>query len=150
MATHITSSLGINTYRADKVQLLNWDITCGDDCLAVKGVSLFETTRFVCQSYQHSARIQRTFMLRTTRVVVETVSPSDRWVNTSISYVSISNQFPFSLKMSMKSDIVQNVTLEDFHVSNTSGHRWKPPLLTLRRISALTRVYSLIWVLACI
>ncbi|KAI0701937.1 pectin lyase fold/virulence factor [Cytidiella melzeri] len=29
----------INTYRSDNVQLLNWDITCGDDCLAIKGNS---------------------------------------------------------------------------------------------------------------
>ncbi|KAF5337916.1 hypothetical protein D9758_013112 [Tetrapyrgos nigripes] len=28
---------GINTYVSDNVTLLNWDITCGDDCLAVKG-----------------------------------------------------------------------------------------------------------------
>ncbi|KAH8101698.1 pectin lyase-like protein [Cristinia sonorae] len=30
---------GICTYRSDKVTLLNWDITCGDDCLAIKGNS---------------------------------------------------------------------------------------------------------------
>jgi len=30
---------GINTYRSDNVTLLNWDITCGDDCLAIKGNS---------------------------------------------------------------------------------------------------------------
>lgn len=30
---------GINTYRSDGVKLLNWDITCGDDCLAIKGNS---------------------------------------------------------------------------------------------------------------
>ncbi|KAI0795696.1 pectin lyase fold/virulence factor [Abortiporus biennis] len=30
---------GINTYRSDNVSLLNWDITCGDDCLAIKGNS---------------------------------------------------------------------------------------------------------------
>ncbi|VDC03660.1 unnamed protein product [Peniophora sp. CBMAI 1063] len=30
---------GINTYRSSNVQLLNWDITCGDDCLAIKGNS---------------------------------------------------------------------------------------------------------------
>ncbi|KAF9451094.1 glycoside hydrolase family 28 protein [Macrolepiota fuliginosa MF-IS2] len=30
---------GINTYRSDKITLLNWDITCGDDCLAIKGNS---------------------------------------------------------------------------------------------------------------
>ncbi|VDB84699.1 unnamed protein product [Peniophora sp. CBMAI 1063] len=28
---------GIDTYRSTNVQLLNWDITCGDDCLAIKG-----------------------------------------------------------------------------------------------------------------
>ncbi|KAE9400047.1 pectin lyase-like protein [Gymnopus androsaceus JB14] len=28
---------GIDTYRSDNVSLLNWDITCGDDCLAIKG-----------------------------------------------------------------------------------------------------------------
>ncbi|KAJ7168135.1 pectin lyase fold/virulence factor [Mycena crocata] len=27
---------GINTYRSDDISLLNWDITCGDDCLAIK------------------------------------------------------------------------------------------------------------------
>ncbi|KAF9521779.1 pectin lyase-like protein [Crepidotus variabilis] len=30
---------GINTYRSDFVTLRNWDITCGDDCLAIKGPS---------------------------------------------------------------------------------------------------------------
>ncbi|KAI0350795.1 pectin lyase-like protein [Trametes cingulata] len=30
---------GINTYRSDRVTLLRWDITCGDDCLAIKGNS---------------------------------------------------------------------------------------------------------------
>ncbi|THH29809.1 hypothetical protein EUX98_g4363 [Antrodiella citrinella] len=30
---------GIDTYRSDKVSLLNWDIICGDDCLAIKGNS---------------------------------------------------------------------------------------------------------------
>ncbi|PPR03372.1 hypothetical protein CVT24_012497 [Panaeolus cyanescens] len=30
---------GINTYRSERVTMLNWDITCGDDCLAIKGNS---------------------------------------------------------------------------------------------------------------
>ncbi|PFH48926.1 glycoside hydrolase family 28 protein [Amanita thiersii Skay4041] len=30
---------GINTYRSDSITMLNWDITCGDDCLAIKGNS---------------------------------------------------------------------------------------------------------------
>ncbi|KAI0750515.1 pectin lyase-like protein [Fomes fomentarius] len=30
---------GIDTYRSDKISLLRWDITCGDDCLAIKGNS---------------------------------------------------------------------------------------------------------------
>ncbi|KAJ7468939.1 pectin lyase fold/virulence factor [Mycena galericulata] len=30
---------GIDTYRSDDISLLNWDITCGDDCLAIKGNS---------------------------------------------------------------------------------------------------------------
>ncbi|TDL27845.1 pectin lyase-like protein [Rickenella mellea] len=30
---------GIDTYRSTNVQLLNWDVTCGDDCLAIKGNS---------------------------------------------------------------------------------------------------------------
>ncbi|KAJ6606565.1 pectin lyase fold/virulence factor [Mycena vulgaris] len=30
---------GINTYRSDDISLLDWDITCGDDCLAIKGNS---------------------------------------------------------------------------------------------------------------
>ncbi|KAH0581049.1 hypothetical protein H2248_012187 [Termitomyces sp. 'cryptogamus'] len=30
---------GIDTYRSDKIALLNWDVTCGDDCLAIKGNS---------------------------------------------------------------------------------------------------------------
>ncbi|TDL17630.1 pectin lyase-like protein [Rickenella mellea] len=28
---------GIDTYRSDQINLLNWDVTCGDDCLAIKG-----------------------------------------------------------------------------------------------------------------
>ncbi|KAF9463234.1 pectin lyase fold/virulence factor [Collybia nuda] len=30
---------GINTYRSDNISLFNWDVTCGDDCLAIKGNS---------------------------------------------------------------------------------------------------------------
>ncbi|KIP03295.1 glycoside hydrolase family 28 protein [Phlebiopsis gigantea 11061_1 CR5-6] len=30
---------GIDTYRSSDITLLNWDITCGDDCLALKGNS---------------------------------------------------------------------------------------------------------------
>ncbi|KAL5520109.1 hypothetical protein ACEPAG_1769 [Sanghuangporus baumii] len=30
---------GIDTYRSDHVTLKNWDVTCGDDCLAIKGNS---------------------------------------------------------------------------------------------------------------
>ncbi|KAG7095571.1 hypothetical protein E1B28_006304 [Marasmius oreades] len=30
---------GINTYRSDSVTMRNWDITSGDDCLAIKGNS---------------------------------------------------------------------------------------------------------------
>jgi hypothetical protein len=30
---------GIDTYRSDKISMLNWDVTCGDDCLAIKGNS---------------------------------------------------------------------------------------------------------------
>ncbi|KDQ32698.1 glycoside hydrolase family 28 protein, partial [Pleurotus ostreatus PC15] len=36
---------GINTYRSTNVSLLNWDITCGDDCLAIKGNSTDLTVR---------------------------------------------------------------------------------------------------------
>ncbi|KAF4603057.1 hypothetical protein EYR38_003462 [Pleurotus pulmonarius] len=36
---------GINTYRSTNVSLLNWDITCGDDCLAIKGNSTDLTIR---------------------------------------------------------------------------------------------------------
>lgn len=31
---------GTDTYRSDRISLLNWDVTCGDDCLALKGVSI--------------------------------------------------------------------------------------------------------------
>ncbi|KAJ6605098.1 pectin lyase fold/virulence factor [Mycena sp. CBHHK59/15] len=30
---------GINMFQSDHIALLNWDITCGDDCLAIKGNS---------------------------------------------------------------------------------------------------------------
>jgi polygalacturonase len=30
---------GINTFRSDNISLMNWDVTCGDDCLAIKGNS---------------------------------------------------------------------------------------------------------------
>ncbi|KAJ8454046.1 hypothetical protein ONZ45_g19460 [Pleurotus djamor] len=36
---------GINIYRSSDVSLLNWDITCGDDCLAIKGNSTELTIR---------------------------------------------------------------------------------------------------------
>ena len=35
---------GIDTYRSDNVKLLNWDVTCGDDCLAFKGVRALPLT----------------------------------------------------------------------------------------------------------
>ncbi|OBZ76809.1 putative galacturan 1,4-alpha-galacturonidase A [Grifola frondosa] len=35
----VSNTDGIDTYRSDNVSLLNWDITCGDDCLAIKGNS---------------------------------------------------------------------------------------------------------------
>ncbi|PAV15089.1 pectin lyase [Pyrrhoderma noxium] len=38
---------GIDTYRSDNIKLLNWDITCGDDCLAVKG----NTSNLLAQNY---------------------------------------------------------------------------------------------------
>lgn len=38
---------GIDTYRSDRVSLINWDITCGDDCLAIKG----NTTDLHVQNY---------------------------------------------------------------------------------------------------
>ena len=31
---------GIDAYRSDRVSLHNWDVTSGDDCVAIKGVSL--------------------------------------------------------------------------------------------------------------
>ncbi|KAL1728974.1 pectin lyase fold/virulence factor [Schizophyllum commune] len=30
---------GINTFRANNITLRNWDVTCGDDCIAIKGNS---------------------------------------------------------------------------------------------------------------
>ncbi|KAF9011995.1 pectin lyase-like protein [Cyathus striatus] len=36
---HNPNLLGTDTYRSDKISLLNWDVTCGDDCLAIKGNS---------------------------------------------------------------------------------------------------------------
>ncbi|EKM78503.1 hypothetical protein AGABI1DRAFT_121554 [Agaricus bisporus var. burnettii JB137-S8] len=30
---------GIGTYRSDRISVINWDVTCGDDCLAIKGNS---------------------------------------------------------------------------------------------------------------
>jgi len=30
---------GINTYRSNNISMFNWDVTCGDDCLAIKGNS---------------------------------------------------------------------------------------------------------------
>jgi len=41
--TLITCSIdraGIDTYRSSRITMRNWDITCGDDCLAIKAVSL--------------------------------------------------------------------------------------------------------------
>ncbi|EJD40355.1 pectin lyase-like protein [Auricularia subglabra TFB-10046 SS5] len=44
---------GINTYRSDRITMLNWDITCGDDCLAIKGNStarpFSSRQNFVCR-----------------------------------------------------------------------------------------------------
>lgn len=35
---YLRSNSGIDTYRSDGVQMLHWDVTSGDDCLAIKGV----------------------------------------------------------------------------------------------------------------
>ncbi|KAF9451095.1 glycoside hydrolase family 28 protein [Macrolepiota fuliginosa MF-IS2] len=41
---------GIDTYRSDKITMLNWDVTCGDDCIAIKGNSSNIIARnFVCR-----------------------------------------------------------------------------------------------------
>jgi len=37
--TYLHRYSGIDTYRSNRVNLTNWDITCGDDCLAIKGNS---------------------------------------------------------------------------------------------------------------
>ncbi|KAJ3542061.1 hypothetical protein NMY22_g3649 [Coprinellus aureogranulatus] len=37
--TIVWNTDGIDTYRSDRVTLKNWDVTCGDDCIAVKGNS---------------------------------------------------------------------------------------------------------------
>ncbi|KAF5384153.1 hypothetical protein D9615_003186 [Tricholomella constricta] len=36
---NLNSGAGINTYRSDNISMFNWDVTCGDDCLAIKGNS---------------------------------------------------------------------------------------------------------------
>ncbi|KAF8830109.1 hypothetical protein HHX47_DHR2000394 [Lentinula edodes] len=38
---------GLDTYRSNNVTLVNWDITCGDDCLAIKGNTTNLTVRNV-------------------------------------------------------------------------------------------------------
>ncbi|TFK26877.1 pectin lyase-like protein [Coprinopsis marcescibilis] len=41
---------GIDTYRSDRITMLNWDVTSGDDCIAVKGNSSRIVARdFVCR-----------------------------------------------------------------------------------------------------
>ncbi|PPR03386.1 hypothetical protein CVT24_012511 [Panaeolus cyanescens] len=41
---------GIDTYRSERITFLNWDITCGDDCLAIKGNSTDITAKnIVCR-----------------------------------------------------------------------------------------------------
>ncbi|KAJ6488651.1 pectin lyase fold/virulence factor [Mycena vitilis] len=41
---------GINTFRSDHISLINWDVTCGDDCLAIKGNSTNVVARnIVCR-----------------------------------------------------------------------------------------------------
>ncbi|EGO26829.1 glycoside hydrolase family 28 protein [Serpula lacrymans var. lacrymans S7.9] len=37
MAEGFVLTIGIDTYRSDSVTLINWDVTTGDDCLAIKG-----------------------------------------------------------------------------------------------------------------
>ncbi|KZT28284.1 glycoside hydrolase family 28 protein [Neolentinus lepideus HHB14362 ss-1] len=41
---------GIDTFRSDRVALTNWDITCGDDCLAIKGnTTNLYVANYVCR-----------------------------------------------------------------------------------------------------
>ncbi|TFK52947.1 pectin lyase-like protein [Heliocybe sulcata] len=41
---------GIDTYRSDRISLTNWDITCGDDCLAIKGnTTNLYVANYVCR-----------------------------------------------------------------------------------------------------
>ncbi|KAF7327401.1 putative importin subunit beta-4 [Mycena kentingensis (nom. inval.)] len=39
---------GVNTYRSNNISLFNWDITCGDDCLAIKGEQ--NSTKIIAQN----------------------------------------------------------------------------------------------------
>ncbi|TEB32081.1 pectin lyase-like protein [Coprinellus micaceus] len=48
--TVVWNTDGIDTYRSDKITMKNWDVTCGDDCIAVKGNSTNIIARdFVCR-----------------------------------------------------------------------------------------------------
>ncbi|KAF5334219.1 hypothetical protein D9611_014320 [Ephemerocybe angulata] len=48
--TVVWNTDGIDTYRSDRITLRNWDVTCGDDCIAVKGNSTNIVARdFVCR-----------------------------------------------------------------------------------------------------
>ncbi|EKM78505.1 hypothetical protein AGABI1DRAFT_114753, partial [Agaricus bisporus var. burnettii JB137-S8] len=41
---------GINTYRSSRITMRNWDVTGGDDCIAIKGNSTRITARnFICR-----------------------------------------------------------------------------------------------------
>ncbi|EJT99150.1 pectin lyase-like protein [Dacryopinax primogenitus] len=41
---------GINTFRSNNINLFNWDITCGDDCLAIKGNSTnIHASNYTCR-----------------------------------------------------------------------------------------------------
>lgn len=80
--TVVWNTDGIDTYRSDRITMKNWDVTCGDDCIAVKGVgaafsSILEISLSEC-------RTRPTLSREILYAEVGPVLPLGLWDNTHI------------------------------------------------------------------
>ncbi|THH11155.1 hypothetical protein EW145_g825 [Phellinidium pouzarii] len=91
---------GIDTYRSNNITLRNWDVTCGDDCLAIKGVTL--STQF----NNAIALIQLIYLKNSTSIVAQGITCRG---GNGVAIGSLGQYIQFN-------DVVQNVLLEDITI----------------------------------
>lgn len=108
---------GIDTYRSDNVALLNWDITCGDDCLAIKGVSYpFESWWPIFIWAEHDQLACTKCYLQWRKWDRLRISGTIRQFSQSSS--KLMNNWPNG-SWHAQSDIVENVYMEDLRVCSS-------------------------------